>query len=881
MLFNATFQEELRVASVEGQKLINFDIETSSKAQRRGNIYCGIITRVEQSLEACFVDYGTDKQGFLPFKEIDPSYIPASARYRDFSKLTEGAKVIVQVEKDERGNKGAALTTYISLPGRYLVLMTNNSRSGGISRRIDGEERDELKAVLSQLTVPNGMSIIARTAALGRAGEELQWDLNYLLKLWEAIRTAAEQHDRFLIYQESNLVIRSIRDHFSPDITEVLIDEEDIYQEARNFMLSVMPAYVDRIKLYHDDVQLFSRFQIEHQIESAYSRTVNLPSGGAIVIDHTEALTAIDVNSARANKGADIEATAFATNLEASEEIARQMRLRDLGGLVVVDFIDMENLRNQREVENFFKQQLGLDRARIQMGKLSKFGLLELSRQRLQASLEESTTIPCPRCAGIGTIRGTESIAVHILRIIQEEAVKNSGYLGAMHVQLPVEVATYLLNEKRDDVAKIENRMKVRIVLIPNTSLESPNYKVRKITNENLDVVGRKLSFNLVENFDEQINNYASSDKKSSDIVGKAVVRNITPNQPAPIISHSIFGGIASGVTKVFKTLFGGTQPNAVKKSARKDAASMRKMAGKDNISTTKSQERTPQANKVRPVPINKTNTKVQTVRPSTNSLNNITTQTVKDVTDSELNKKSRNVSIVHNKSVNDTMPPQKNREVTRHDLKKHNLEQPEGRIRPMRESAKIMANAQSNTIANATVNFENKVPVEVPIVKNIPPAIVLDPTKNNSVIERNRERQALERQLKMQESSLNDVDQTLAKPIVHATNVKLEPTEEIQVNQEPRTIATNVKEVVEAVKTVDTKIVEKIVMPEVRRNSILDDVELGDLQIVATNTQLVKEIKQIELPQLKYKRHNDIVRAEKPSKDNLNYELIETKQVH
>lgn len=890
MLFNATFQEELRVASVEGQKLINFDIETSSKTQRRGNIYCGVITRVEQSLEACFVDYGTDKQGFLPFKEIDPSYIPESARYRDYSKLTEGTKLIVQVEKDERGNKGAALTTYISLPGRYLVLMTNNSRSGGISRRIDGEERDELKAVLSQLTVPNGMSIIARTAALGRAPEELQWDLNYLLKLWDAIRTAAEQHDKFLIYQESNLVIRSIRDHFSPDITEVLIDEENIYQEARNFMLSVMPAYVDRIKLYHDDVQLFSRFQIEHQIESAYSRTVNLPSGGAIVIDHTEALTSVDVNSARANKGADIEATALATNLEASEEIARQMRLRDLGGLVVVDFIDMENPRNQREVENFFKQQLGLDRARIQMGKLSKFGLLELSRQRLQASLEESTTIPCPRCTGIGVIRGTESIAVHILRIIQEEAVKNNNYIGALHVQLPVEVATYLLNEKRDDVAKIENRMKVRIVLIPNTSLESPHYKIRKISNDNLDALGRKLSYNLVENFDEQINNYASSDKKSSEQTEKAVVRNIAPSQPAPIISNSIFAGVFLRVTKLFKTLFGNTKTKETKKLSSKQVATT-KRAERENLNANKSQAKTPLANKVRPVPINKTNTKVQTVRPS-NSLNKTAPQTPKEVLSSESNRRGR--VTPETKLENDATPIPKHREVTRQELKRHNVDQIEGgRGKQSRDSVKVMVNNKE-----LTTNIENKIQVEPQVTKPVQPAIVLDPTKNNSVIERNRERMAQEKQLAMQEPKHANISEKLEE-----VNL-VKPREESKIFaeiKEQKVVLSTEKVVEEQVANVDAivenkieakseaiseikieaKVIEEVKAPEIRRNTILDSVDLGELQIVSTNMQLANEIKPVELSLKKSKRYNDVVKADDSRQNDLTYELVETKQAN
>jgi len=611
MLFNATYHEELRVALVEGRKLINFDIETNVKTQRRGNIYCGVITRVEPSLEACFVDYGTDKQGFLPFKEIDPVYFAGEgSKTKPNTKVAEGTKVIVQVDKDERGNKGAALTTYLSLPGRYLVLMPNHGRSGGISRRIDGEEREELKLLLAQLSFPGGMSVIARTAALGRVVEELQWDLNYLLKLWDAIGAAAKTHSRALIYQESNLVIRSIRDHFSPDVEEVLVDEEGIYEEARNFMASVMPNFVDRIKYYHDDVQLFSRFQVEHQIDSAYSRTVNLPSGGAIVIDHTEALVSIDVNSAKANKATDIEATAFATNMEAAEEIARQLRLRDIGGLVVVDFIDMESLKSQRDVENHFKSQLGFDRARIQMGKLSKFGLLELSRQRLQASLEESTTITCPRCSGIGVIRGVESIAVHILRIIQEEAVRGANQLAALHVQVPVEVATYLLNEKRDDIVKIESRLKVRVVLVPNVHMDSPQYKLRKIAldAEELASGQRKHSFNLVDIPEaahaEMFNNNKSSGGRSQ----KAAVKNILPAQPAPIIYKSIFAAVSAKLKGFFAP-----------KDAYKPLQTAKNVAPKaNNRNNVKPRAATINAtNKARPVGMNKTNTRVQTVRPN------------------------------------------------------------------------------------------------------------------------------------------------------------------------------------------------------------------------------------------------------------------------
>ncbi len=488
MLFNATQAEELRVAIVDGQKLVDLDIESSTKEQRKSNIYKGVITRIEPSLEAAFVDYGAERHGFLPFKEIARAYFKSGVdvgRASIAEAMKEGQELIVQVEKDERGNKGAALTTFISLAGRYLVLMPNNPRGGGVSRRVEGEERDELRDLMSQLDVPQGMSVIARTAGIGRTLEELQWDLGYLLNLWQAIEGASHtQSGSFLIYQEGSLVIRAIRDYFHPEIGEVLIDTEEIYDQAVQFMGHVMPANVNRIKLYKDDVPLFSRFQIEHQIESAYSREVTLPSGGAIVIDHTEALVSVDVNSARSTRGSDIEETALRTNLEAADEIARQLRLRDLGGLIVIDFIDMENNRNQREVEKRLSDALHLDRARVQMGKISRFGLLELSRQRLQPSLGETSHTVCPRCNGTGHIRGTESSALHILRIIQEEAMKE--HTAAIHAQIPVDVATFLLNEKRADIWKIEARFKVSVVLIPNTALETPHYTVNRLKADDL-----------------------------------------------------------------------------------------------------------------------------------------------------------------------------------------------------------------------------------------------------------------------------------------------------------------------------------------------------------------------------------------------------------
>jgi ribonuclease E len=536
MLFNATQAEELRVAIVDGQKLIDLDIESASKEQRKSNIYKAVITRVEPSLEACFVDYGADRHGFLPFKEISRDNLRDNegGKGRIQDQLKDGQELIVQVDKDERGNKGAALTTYISLAGRYLVLMPNNPRGGGVSRRIEGEDRNELRDTIGQLDVPTGMSVIARTAGIGRSLEELQWDMNYLLQLWQAIDGAAKtQSGSFLIYQESSLVIRAIRDYFHPDIGEILIDTDSIYEQAQQFMSHVMPANVSRVKLYKDDVPLFSRFQIEHQIETAYARQVPLPAGGAIVIDHTEALVSVDVNSARATKAADIETTAFNTNLEAADEIARQLRLRDLGGLIVIDFIDMESTKNQREVETRLKDALKYDRARVQLGKISRFGLMELSRQRLRPALAESAYIPCPRCHGIGHIRGTESTALHILRILQEEAMKDST--AQVVAQVPVDVATFLLNEKRAEIHTIEARFKVNVMLVPNTYLETPNYKISRLRHDDVNAAEpMPASFNMVEKPEEE-DLVAQQKEEAREPRQQAMVKGITPSHPAPM----------------------------------------------------------------------------------------------------------------------------------------------------------------------------------------------------------------------------------------------------------------------------------------------------------------------------------------------------------
>ena len=539
MLFNATQQEELRVAIVDGQKLIDIDIEAAGREQRKGNIYKGVITRIEPSLEACFVNYGEERHGFLPFKEVARSYFKEGIDVRNASikdALREGQEIIVQVEKEERGQKGAALTSFVSLAGRYLVLMPNNPRGGGVSRRIEGEDRQELREAMAQLEVADGMSIIARTAGIGRDATELQWDLSYLMQLWKAIDEAAKGNSApLLIYLESSLVIRAIRDYFQPDIGEILIDTDDIYEQAAAFMSVVMPDNLPRVKRYQDDVPLFSRFQIEHQIETAYSRTVPLPSGGAIVIDHTEALVSVDVNSARATRGSDIEETATRTNLEAADEIARQARLRDLGGLIVIDFIDMESSKAQKDVENRLRDALRHDRARVQMGKISKFGLMEMSRQRLRPALSEGSHVTCPRCNGTGHIRDTESSALQVLRIIQEEAMKENT--AAIHTQVPVEVAAFLLNEKRAEVIKIETRFKVNVLMVPNKHLETPHYKLERLRHDDPRLDDQKASYVMAEEAARELETDTTVSRKDADVKVRpeAAVKGITPTQPAPV----------------------------------------------------------------------------------------------------------------------------------------------------------------------------------------------------------------------------------------------------------------------------------------------------------------------------------------------------------
>ncbi len=534
MLINATQAEERRLAIVDGQKLLDYEIEIEGREQRKGNIYKAVVTRVEPSLEACFVDYGEDRHGFLPFKEISKQYFQPgvavnNARIQDA--IREGQELLVQVEKEERGNKGAALTTFVSLAGRYVVLMPNNPRGGGVSRRIEGDDRADLKEALDQLEYPNGMSIIARTAGIGRSAPELQWDLNYLLKLWNAIDGAAKGgKGAYLIYQESSLVIRAIRDYFNHDIGDILIDTDDVYEQAQQFMAHVMPEHAARVKRYRDDAPLFSRFQIEHQIESAYARTVQLPSGGAIVIDHTEALVSVDVNSARAIKGGDIEETATRTNLEAADEVARQMRLRDLGGLIVIDFIDMEESRNRREVESRLRDALRQDRARVQFGTISKFGLMEMSRQRLRPALSEGASIPCPRCGGSGHIRDTESSALQILRIIQEESLKDNT--ASVLCQVPVDVASFLLNEKRTEIAKIELKQRINVLMVPNKTLETPNYKLERLKHDDPRLDHIEASYKMADDMEEA----TGVTRRSQEPTNKQtpIIKGVLPDAPAP-----------------------------------------------------------------------------------------------------------------------------------------------------------------------------------------------------------------------------------------------------------------------------------------------------------------------------------------------------------
>ena len=564
MLINATHEEELRVAIVDGQHLVDLDIEHKSREQKKSNVYKAKITRVEPSLEAAFVDYGAERHGFLPFKEIAREYLSQDAktggRRPDVQAgIKEGQEIIVQIEKEERSNKGAALTTFISLAGRFLVVMPNNPRAGGVSRRIEGDERSELRAAMEELVIPQGMGTIVRTAGVGRTSEELQWDLNYQCDIWKAIRDAADKNSApFLIYRESNIVVRALRDNFRGEIGEIVVDEQSTYDQAQDFITMYMPQNQRKLKMYSDDVPLFNRYQIESQIESAFRREVRLPSGGSLVIDHTEALISIDINSARATKGHDIEETATNTNLEAADEVARQLRLRDLGGLVVIDFIDMMANRNQRAVESRLRDALKMDRARVQVGRISRFGLLEMSRQRLRPSLGETSEIVCPRCSGHGKVRGIESTALSILRLLEEEAMKDNTQ--RVLADVPVEVATYLLNEKRANISEIEQRNEVELVIVANPTLDTPNYTIERVKSNSSDHESEsKKSYELGAAEDSATQQEA--EKNTPARIETAVVQNVSPGAPAPVSAAAASDDAAKsgGLSKIlysFGSLF-------------------------------------------------------------------------------------------------------------------------------------------------------------------------------------------------------------------------------------------------------------------------------------------------------------------------------------
>ncbi len=572
MLINATQPEELRVAMVDGQRLYDLDIENRTRASKKANLYKAKITRVEPSLEAAFVDFGADRHGFLPLKEISREYFNQTRKPADGGRpkirdlVKEGTEIIVQVDKEERGNKGAALTTFISLAGRYLVLMPNNPRAGGISRRIEGEERDQLREALASLTIPDGMGVIVRTAGIGRSGEELQWDLDYLCQLWESVQRASDERTApFLILQESNVIIRAIRDYLRQDVGEVMIDNETAYAEAAAFVTQVMPHFLSRIKLYQDDIPLFNRYQIESQIETAFQREVQLPSGGSIVIDPTEALVSIDINSARATRGGDIEETALNTNLEAAEEIARQLRLRDMGGLIVIDFIDMLSNRNQRDVENRMRDALEPDRARVQVSRISRFGLLEMSRQRLRPSLGETSAIVCPRCNGQGTIRDTKSLALSILRLVQEESNKERS--AEIRTIVPMEVATYLLNEKRQAIAEIEKVNNIRVLVIPNPNMETPHFEVQRLRDDDSLVSAKQHSHEIEVDSAEDLSMLDSSPTaqpvKPEQAAVQAIAQTPAPApQPVPKPSAKVEAAAAPAkppgfLQRIATTLFG------------------------------------------------------------------------------------------------------------------------------------------------------------------------------------------------------------------------------------------------------------------------------------------------------------------------------------
>ncbi len=715
MLINATQPEELRVALVDGQKLYDFDIELPSNEQKKANIYKGIITRVEPSLEAAFVNYGAEKHGFLPFKEISDQYrnkkspdkkTEGRPGIKDLVK--EGQEVIVQIEKEERGNKGAALTTYISLAGTYLVLMPNNPKAGGISRRIEGETRNDLREAISGLEIPEDMGMIVRTAGCGKSTEELQWDLNYLLQLWEAVdRSSSEQQAPFLIFQESNVIIRTLRDHLRSDIDEILIDKESSFKLVQNFLKQVMPHFLQKAKLYQDSVPLFSRYQIESQIESAYNREVSLPSGGSIVIDYTEALTSIDINSARATKGSDIEETALNTNLEAADEIARQFRLRDLGGLFVIDFIDMMANRNQKAVENQLRDAMKIDRARIQTSRISRFGLLEMSRQRLRPSLGDSTQLTCPRCKGQGSIRNVESVALSVLRIVQEEAMKKGTEKVVAH--LPIECATFLLNEKRAVLQELETLHKIAVVILPSKHLETPAYDIERI--KSVEGEEEKPSHLQIKAESIAVPEFA---QKATHTLEKPAIKEFLPDAPAPVRNSKTSDSL---IQRFWQKLVGSSDEKPAKNvtkqaKAEKNSDSEEKPRPNRNHKNRNSQNRNPRRNSNNRQP--KKNTAPE--KNQDNNPGNSTAQTSEGNTTSPEQNKKQNARRNPNSRRRPRNPNYKKPEQNKAPIATENPQSPETQV----ENSKSAEKSRSYAKKFAERSSQNK-KEETPIEKKSP----------------------------------------------------------------------------------------------------------------------------------------------------------------
>ncbi len=838
MLINATQPEELRVALVDGQWLYDLDIENRTREQKKANIYLGKITRVEPSLEAAFVDYGAERHGFLPLKEISREYFvkqpkDIEGRFKIKDVIKEGMEVIVQVDKEERGNKGAALTTFASLAGRYLVLMPNNPRAGGISRRIEGDDRSELKEAFNGIKVPNGMGAIIRTAGVGRSTEELQYDLDWLVRIWEEIKKeASNSKPPHFLFQESNVVIRAIRDYLREDIGEVMIDQQDALNLASAFIHQVMPDFKNRVKLYSDDVPLFNRYQIEGQIETAYQREVKLPSGGSIVIDVTEALISIDINSSRATKGANIEDTALQTNLEAADEIARQLRLRDMGGLVVIDFIDMQATRNQREVENRIKAALEMDRARVQVGKISRFGLLEMSRQRLRPSLGETTSKVCPRCSGQGTIRSTKSIALSILRLVEEEAQKDRS--AEIRALTPVSVATYLLNEKRKTISMIENRNNIRVVIVPKEDMVTPHFEVQRLRDDDSDTLETSYKISGAADDSEPETPPTASPQK----ISRPAVQQVAPEQPAPVRAKPEEPGLISKILKSLSELFSSDkEPENKTKSQNKPNQSGRNNNRDGNRNNNRSQNRNRNRNRNR----QNDNRNRQDNRGGRNQPNANAKDEQQNSGENSNNNGSNNSNNNNNKENNNANRPAKR------PAEKRGRSQP--RRRGRREDLTENTGQQSENKAprpdNSQAKQGDKPPVENKTNDTVPLSVTqeVDPILDSMIVNDPPEKSPAS-----QDSKPTAKNSEATKPEV--TNSEVTSTEATNVEQSPE-ISPVAREVNIETQTESENIAAAVATPEVEgvadsTNEISSPVEEDSQAIVNETVISASEIEQI-----------------------------------